>query len=224
MKKHKELTQLSMLKEREAHLTRLNGMGKTSGYIDNKIATQIEKEAKEILAINELPITELGEVSKPHIRGLIKEGKGLAIDTLQTPSIVPEEASIRRTDLLLQDNLDITSMAIDAANSIEAENSLEKMLAHQMALTHELLMKTGNAAMYELERVKFKQKSRQQHQEDNVEYQRLIAGTVKLMSAFDKHMSTLHKIRTGGKQSMTVQHVHVNDGGQALIGDVNKGG
>lgn len=154
MKTHKDLTQLAMQKKSEAFRTRMNGLSKSSGFIDERVAQELEAEADSILAKNELPITALGEVSKPDIHELRRQGKGVAIDTLQSPSIVPEEASIRRTDLLLQDNLDIASMALDAANSIEAENSLEKMLAHQMALAHELAMKTGDAAMRELENLK----------------------------------------------------------------------
>ena len=223
MKQHKDLTQLAMKKNREAFRTRMNGLSKSSGFIDERVAQELEAEADSILATNELPITALGEVSKPHIHELWKQGKGLAIDTLQSPSIVPEEASIRRTDLLLQDNLDIASMALDAANSIEAENSLEKMLAHQMALAHELAMKTGDAAMHELETLKNKQKNRHYHDEENIEYQRLVNSTTKLMNAFNAHMLTLQKLRNGGNQTMTVQHVHVNDGGQAVIGNINKG-
>ena len=59
-------------------------------------------------------------------------------DTLrQKPTRTAEEASIRRTDLLMQANFDAVGAGIDAAESINAENSLEKMLAHQMAVAHE---------------------------------------------------------------------------------------
>jgi len=35
---------------------------------------------------------------------------------------------------------------------------------------------------------------------------------------------TLSKVRTGGKQTVTVQHVNVSDGGQAVVtGDLNAG-
>lgn len=224
MKQHKDLTQLAMQKQKEAFKNRMNGLNKSSGFIDERVAKKLEAEAEGILATNELPITALGEVVKPHIHGLWKQGKGMAIDTLKSPSIVPEEASIRRTDLLLQDSLDIASMALDAANSIKAENSLEKMLAHQMALAHELAMKTGDAAMRELETLKNKQKNRHYYEAENIEYQRLVNSTTKLMNAFSTHMLTLQKMRNGGNQTMTVQHVHVNDGGQAVIGNINKGG
>jgi len=221
--RHKSITQLSMEKKREAHKVRMNGKSKTSGFIDELVAQDIEAEAELMLVSNELPITTFGEVSHPHIKELWKQNKGLAIDTLKTPGIVPEEASIRRSDLLIQDSMDITSMAIDAANSIKADNSLEKMLAHQMTAAHELMMKSANSAMHELERLNDKQKIGRYHQEEGVEYQRLVNSTAKLMNAFSNHYLTLQKVRSGGNQTMTVQHVHVNDGGQAVIGNINKG-
>ena len=37
-------------------------------------------------------------------------------------------------------------------------------------------------------------------------------------------MEALKRYRTGGEQKVTVQHVTVNDGGQAMVGTVNTGG
>jgi len=37
-------------------------------------------------------------------------------------------------------------------------------------------------------------------------------------------IQNLQKIRTGGQQKMIVEHVHVNEGGQAIVGTVNQGG
>jgi hypothetical protein len=36
-------------------------------------------------------------------------------------------------------------------------------------------------------------------------------------------METLKRYRTGGEQKVTVQHVTVNDGGQAIVGTVTPG-
>lgn len=218
-----DITKTSMKLRREAHRTKINGLNKSSGFIDTAASHAMEQESMAILTCDEMPITALGEVVKPHIANLWRHGKGVALDTLKTPGIVPEEASVKRTDLLLQDSLDITAMAIDAATSIEASNSLEKMLAHQMTLAHELVMKSGNAAMRELEKLQSKQKIGKYYQEEAIEYQRLANSTAKLMNAYSTHLLALQKIRSGGNQTMTVQHVHVNDGGQAVIGNINKG-
>ena len=44
------------------------------------------------------------------------------------------------------------------------------------------------------------------------------------MSVFQQGMLTLQKIKTGGNQTVTVQHVNVGAGGQAVIGNVQTGG
>jgi hypothetical protein len=35
-------------------------------------------------------------------------------------------------------------------------------------------------------------------------------------------LEVLRRLRTGGQQVVRVEHVHVNDGGQAVIGNVKK--
>ena len=39
----------------------------------------------------------------------------------------------------------------------------------------------------------------------------------RLMQTFQQSLLTLQKIRSGGKQHITVQHVQVNSGGQAIV-------
>ena len=46
----------------------------------------------------------------------------------------------------------------------------------------------------------------------------------KLMRTFTAQMEALRKHRHGGKQTVTVQHVNVEDGGQAIVGTVEAGG
>ena len=46
---------------------------------------------------------------------------------------------------------------------------------------------------------------------------RVANSAARMMDAFQKGTLALHKLRTGGKQVVTVQHVNVTDGGQALV-------
>ncbi len=46
----------------------------------------------------------------------------------------------------------------------------------------------------------------------------------KMMRVFIAQIEALKKYRTGGQQKMIVEHVHVNEGGQAFVGQVNQGG
>lgn len=47
---------------------------------------------------------------------------------------------------------------------------------------------------------------------------------VKLMRLYTQQMEALDKHRRGGQHRMTVEHVHVHEGGQAIVGNVNQGG
>jgi Tfp pilus assembly protein PilE len=46
----------------------------------------------------------------------------------------------------------------------------------------------------------------------------------KLARTYAGQMDTLKRYRSKGEQKMTVQHVTVKDGGQAVVGDVRAGG
>jgi len=46
----------------------------------------------------------------------------------------------------------------------------------------------------------------------------------KLTRTFTIQLEALKKYRTGGQQKMTVEHVHVHEGGQAIVGNVQGGG
>ena len=51
----------------------------------------------------------------------------------------------------------------------------------------------------------------------------LIKQGAKLMRLFNQQVETLDKHRNKGRQKMTVEHVHVHQGGQAVIGSVQGG-
>jgi hypothetical protein len=44
----------------------------------------------------------------------------------------------------------------------------------------------------------------------------------RLMKTYAMQMEVLRRLRTGGQQFVWVEHVHVNSGGQAVIGNVKK--
>ena len=57
------------------------------------------------------------------------------------------------------------------------------------------------------------------------EASRVANASAKMMDAFQKGTLALHKLRTGGTQTVTVQHVNVSDGGQAVVtGGFSRGG
>jgi len=92
---------------------------------------------------------------------------------------------------------------------IDPQDSTELMLAAQMVTVHNLLMEMSYRALLS------------EQTEDGVNFN--INRTTKLMRTYMAQMEALNKYRNKGKQQITVQHVNVNDGGQAVIGDINQG-
>ena len=123
------------------------------------------------------------------------------VDTLENPNSVSVDASERR--LYLAAGAGVLQSAVDAANSGCAENSLEKMLCHQLAAAHSAAMKlvgrVGGGGM------------------PIVEESRLANAAGRMMQIFQEGVLTLQKLKTGGRQTMIVQHVQVSDGGNALV-------
>ena len=106
----------------------------------------------------------------------------------------------------------ISETAINAALAmIEAaapRDEIEGALAVQMACTHA-------AAMAVLAKI-----------DSGFGTERRIAAlgstAARLMKTFAMQVEVLRRLRNGGQQFVRVEHVHVNDGGQALIGNVKK--
>ena len=102
------------------------------------------------------------------------------------------------------------STALAVLTGIRPQNELEAMLAVQMIGVHNMAMQTMSLAMLGGQTL--------QGRESNVSF------ATKMLRTFIAQMEALQKIRTGGQQKMIVEHVHVNEGGQAIVGTVNQGG
>ena len=48
------------------------------------------------------------------------------------------------------------------------------------------------------------------------------SAAARLMRAFANQVEIFRRLRSGGQQFVRVEHVHVNDGGQAVIGNVKR--
>ncbi len=94
-------------------------------------------------------------------------------------------------------------------NAIKPQNELEGMLAAQMVCVHDLLMKQVHRCATE----------------DRVDVVNLkINQIAKLSRTFIAQLDALNKHRGKGQQKITVEHVTVNEGGQAIVGNVAQGG
>ena len=57
-----------------------------------------------------------------------------------------------------------------------------------------------------------------------VQATRLAGAIARMNGSYQSGVLTLQKLRTGGRQTVVVQHVNVNDGGQALVAGEMAGG
>ncbi len=151
MSKPKSLTELAMRHKREAYVERICKNPPV-------LAPMWEREAAKLLTLPDPPdVGPGGEVVRTHSvpDGHVDDAqkdrgfkRANIRDTLaEGATRIAEDASIRRTDLLMQPSFDAVALGIDAADSIGAANSLEKMLAHQMAVAHEASMRLMDRAL-----------------------------------------------------------------------------
>lgn len=117
-------------------------------------------------------------------------------------------AVMRNRGEKLPDNITLNA-GLASVSGIAPENEIEAMLAVQMTGTHEV-------AMEMLTRAKLADTTDQ--------LERYGALATKLLRTYTTQIEALSKLRRGGSQKVTVEHVHVYEGGQAIVGNVTQGG
>jgi hypothetical protein len=106
----------------------------------------------------------------------------------------------------------ISEVAMNAAlamiEAVAPKDEIEGALAVQMACTHTAAM----AVLAKLDAA------------FATEHRVLAFGATaaRLMRAYATQVEVLRRLRNGGQQFVRVEHVHVNDGGQAVIGNVQQ--
>jgi len=107
-------------------------------------------------------------------------------------------------------NEEMENAALALIRGISPTNELESMLASQMLASHfcslELARRTQSMGQ------SFDQLSRHSNM------------TNKFMRTFIAQFEALQKSRNGGKQTIQVQHINIEGGAQAVVGDVSTGG
>lgn len=200
----------------EAHLLKLkakrqrmisedrSSLGLSANHLGLMDADAKDAAANALLMLRDIPERGTGgELVPPTNRGLSGHE-----EAVMNPDYVSLEASISR--VALADQCGVFDLAFDAAETIGAQDATEQMLAHQMAAAHKFALELL---------------SKSARQKEPVEEARLVNASARLMDIYQKGMLTLNRIRTGGKQLVTVQHVQVADGAQAVIaGTLHTGG
>jgi hypothetical protein len=104
---------------------------------------------------------------------------------------------------------DERTFMLSVIRDLAPRDAIERMLAVQMAATHVATIRQGRRMALADQLPQFDSHERAYN---------------KLARTFAAQVETLRKYRNGGKQTVTVQHVNVSDGGQAIVGNVKAGG
>ena len=107
------------------------------------------------------------------------------------------------------DSRDSKALMLEIVEDIGPRDAVERLLAVQMATTHVALMRVG---------MKFA------HADVMSQFEAFERAYNKLARTYTAQVEALRKHRNGGKQTVTVQHVNVGNGGQAIVGHVEAGG
>jgi hypothetical protein len=102
-------------------------------------------------------------------------------------------------------NEDALNFMLAVIEGIGPRDQMEAMLAAQMAAVHSATMRFARSLA---------------HAESTVQVDCCERTFNKLARTFAVQLEALKRYRTGGEQKMVVQHVHVNEGGQAIVGNV----
>ena len=114
-------------------------------------------------------------------------------------SWVPENANQEELEKYIQS-------AIALLKGIKPTNEIEGMLAAQMVATHSAAMECLRRAMLQGQTF--------EGRDQNLKH------AAKLLAIYGHQMDALNKNRGKGQQKVTVEHVHVEAGGQAVVGHV----
>lgn len=102
-----------------------------------------------------------------------------------------------------------SNFVLSVVRGVQPRDELETMLAVQMGAVHAATMMMAR---------------RLNHVETIPQQDAAERALNKLARTFATQMETLKRYRTGGQQKVTVEHVTVNAGGQAIVGAVTHGG
>ncbi|WP_139246431.1 hypothetical protein [Thalassovita taeanensis] len=102
-----------------------------------------------------------------------------------------------------------SNFLLSVVRGVQPRDELEAMLAVQMGAIHQATMMMAR---------------RLNHVENIPQQDAAERALNKLARTYATQMEALKRYRTGGQQKVTVEHVTVNKGGQAIVGALSHGG
>ncbi|UDL95817.1 hypothetical protein LGH83_06335 [Lichenihabitans sp. PAMC28606] len=134
------------------------------------------------------------------------------LDAFGSSSVCFATAAVDVLSRLSVEGNQIDSMSLNASlalvDGIRPQDELEGALATQIAASHALSLKMLRKASSAIQ-IDFRDS--------------YINAATKLSRTMVAQVEALAKLRRGGEQSVFVKHVHVHDGGQAIVGNVTGG-
>jgi hypothetical protein len=179
-------------------------LAETGGPAQQPEAGRLESQASAELMVDESAMVKShGEAV---LRDVVDSSSShwAFVDTLRDPGLIAVDASEQRLERVR--DAGVLELALDASESVKAGNSIEKMLVHQMAACHEYAMRLLPKAI---------------EQRDANNMAKYVTASARLMDVYRESMLALHRAKAGGRQTVTVVHVH--EGAQAVVGAVPGG-
>ena len=139
---------------------------------------------------------------KPNLRYDPKDVERAKLQELMNTIWVPPSTSVEASNALLV-------KAIDMFNDFKVEDGIEGMMAVQMIGTHHAIVECFRRAMIP-------------DQPLNA-HKVYLSQAERLMGLYARHLAALDKHRGRGQQNITVKHVNVASGGQAIVGNIDTG-
>jgi len=162
-----------------------------------KFYVSVNKAGKAAIKIESLVGGEIG-----HLVGMESDVVGIYLMAQITNALEPHQDPSLSTDMLNN----MTALL----NELKPKDAHEGILTSQMIATH-------NQAMECLRRANLKEQTAY-GRELNLRF-----GD-RFLRTYTAQMEALTKYRRGGQQKVTVEHVHVHEGGQAIVGTVSHQG
>lgn len=160
-----------------------------------------------------------GEIAPADDPDLPWRQRELAQTVGATPSMLEAAASLSRLNLARDAN--VLTLALATAQDSGAVTSTEQCLAHQFAGAHRLAMELLALASTEAQKYRL---APHLNSGALVEAARTACAASRIMDACSRSALARDRLQNGGRQTVTVQHVTVEDGGRAVVaGSVTPG-
>ena len=128
------------------------------------------------------------------------------------PAALAADASLARLSMARDGG--VLPLAVEAAQDAGASTATERMLAHQLAAAHQAGMGLMAAAADELHKHRV---AAHLNPGALAEATRSATAGARVLAAFAQGALALDRLRHGNRQTVTVQHVTVADGAQAVV-------